>query len=64
MRNHSSRLKNLRIKMIRHTQAVPLALAALAALSFQTLTVSPAGAKTPGSTYCYYGKCHRVKIYR
>jgi rare lipoprotein A len=61
MRNHSSRLKNLRIKMIRHTQAVPLALAALAALSFQTLTVSPAGAKTPGSTYCYYGTCHRVK---
>lgn len=61
MRNPSSRLKNLRIKMIRHTRAVPLAVAALAALSFQTLAVSPAGAKTPGSTYCYYGKCHRVK---
>lgn len=61
MRTHSSRVKNLRTKMIRHTQAVPFAVAALAALSIQPLTVSPAGAKTPGSTYCYYGTCHRVK---
>ena len=29
---------------------------------FATLLVfSPAEAKTPGSTYCYYGTCHRVK---
>jgi rare lipoprotein A len=40
---------------------VPFALAAFAAFSFQSLTVTPAGAKTPGSTYCFYGKCHRVK---
>lgn len=23
--------------------------------------IEPAGAKTPGHTYCFYGKCHRVK---
>ena len=38
-----------------------LSLAAVfGALSLLTLP-SPAEAKTPGSTYCYYGTCHRVK---
>lgn len=34
------------------------------ALSFMLLPVTfatPVEAKTPGKTYCYYGKCHRVK---
>lgn len=36
---------------------VPLAGALLLAPGF----VSEADAKTPGKTYCFYGKCHRVK---
>lgn len=31
------------------------------ALSAITVGSAPASAKTPGSTYCFYGKCHRVK---
>jgi rare lipoprotein A len=34
---------------------------ALAALALPVKLVTPAEAKTPGSTYCFYGKCHRVK---
>lgn len=39
-----------------------LALAApLGVLSAAALDTHTADAKTPGSTYCYYGTCHRVK---
>lgn len=40
-----------------------LSLVALLCSGFAGFTVgaSPAEAKTPGSTYCYYGTCHRVK---
>lgn len=37
------------------------ALLSLGAASVSALATSGAEAKTPGSTYCYYKKCHRVK---
>src|SRR5262245_18970415 len=61
MRNLSSGLMTLCMKRVGRANLGAVALAAVAALSYQTLSVSPAGAKTPGSTYCYYGTCHRVK---
>jgi len=41
--------------------ALAAAAMALAALALPVELVAPAEAKTPGSTYCFYGKCHRVK---
>jgi rare lipoprotein A len=40
--------------------AAALAVCGLAG-TFLSLSGTPVEAKTPGSTYCYYGKCHRVK---
>lgn len=37
------------------------ALVCLGAATASTLAVSVAEAKTPGATYCFYKKCHRVK---
>jgi rare lipoprotein A (peptidoglycan hydrolase) len=34
---------------------------ALAAMALTVKFATPTEAKTPGSTYCYYGVCHRVK---
>jgi rare lipoprotein A (peptidoglycan hydrolase) len=34
---------------------------ALAAMALTVNFATPTEAKTPGSTYCYYGVCHRVK---
>lgn len=38
-----------------------LALVCLGAPTVSTLTASGVEAKTPGATYCFYKKCHRVK---
>ncbi len=40
---------------------VGLGASALAATALPVKFVMPAEAKTPGSTYCYHGTCHRVK---
>ena len=40
---------------------IALSASALAAVLLPVQFVTPAEAKTPGKTYCYYGKCHRVK---
>jgi len=40
---------------------IALSASALAAVLLPVKFVTPAEAKTPGSTYCYYGVCHRVK---
>ena len=37
------------------------ALVCLGAAAGNTITVSGVEAKTPGATYCFYNKCHRVK---
>jgi len=37
------------------------AMSAILFLMLMTLAFAPAHAKTPGSTYCFYKKCHRVK---
>ncbi len=34
---------------------------AIAAVAIPAVITSPAEAKTPGKTYCFVGKCHRVK---
>lgn len=38
-----------------------MACAAIGTLAVSTIDTNDATAKTPGSTYCFYGKCHRVK---
>jgi rare lipoprotein A (peptidoglycan hydrolase) len=38
-----------------------LSASALTAMALTVKIATPAEAKTPGSTYCYYGVCHRVK---
>ena len=40
---------------------IGLSASALAAMALTVKFATPAEAKTPGSTYCYYGVCHRVK---
>jgi rare lipoprotein A (peptidoglycan hydrolase) len=40
---------------------IALSASALAAVLLPVQFATPAEAKTPGKTYCYYGKCHRVK---
>ena len=40
---------------------IALSASALAAVLLPVKFATPAEAKTPGSTYCYYGVCHRVK---
>jgi rare lipoprotein A len=59
----SSRRGRTRVTRARHLTLPAIALAALAALpaSIFILGATITEAKTPGSTYCFYGKCHRVK---
>jgi rare lipoprotein A (peptidoglycan hydrolase) len=45
-----------RVRLVR----IALSASALAAMVLPVKIVEPAEAKTPGSTYCYYGTCHRV----
>ncbi len=40
---------------------IALSASALCAMILPVKIATPAEAKTPGSTYCYYGVCHRVK---
>ena len=40
---------------------IALSASALAAVLLPVQFATTAEAKTPGKTYCYYGKCHRVK---
>lgn len=40
---------------------IGLSASALTAMALTVKIATPAEAKTPGSTYCYYGVCHRVK---
>ena len=40
---------------------IALSASALAAVLLPVQFATSAEAKTPGKTYCYYGKCHRVK---
>ena len=40
---------------------IGLSASALAAMALTVKFATPTEAKTPGSTYCYYGTCHRVK---
>lgn len=59
------------MQMIKRVRAVLRALTPASAVfvvalgsvwsSSVAITSAPALAKTPGSTYCFYGKCHRVK---
>ena len=41
--------------------SIVLSLGAIAVMALTVKTTTPAAAKTPGSTYCYFGVCHRVK---
>lgn len=52
-----------KIAWTKHVRPVCIGLSAsaLAAMAIQVTTTTTAEAKTPGHTYCYYGKCHRVK---
>jgi rare lipoprotein A len=61
MITNSSRTGRLRARRTGYLQALPCALAALAAYGAAVAISGHAEAKTPGETYCYYGKCHRVK---
>ncbi len=47
-------------KRVRLVCIAPIA-AAIAAVAIPAITTTPAEAKTPGKTYCFVGKCHRVK---
>lgn len=40
---------------------IALGIVALAVMSLPVRIATQAAAKTPGSTYCYFGVCHRVK---
>jgi rare lipoprotein A (peptidoglycan hydrolase) len=40
---------------------IGLSASVLAAMALTVKFATPTEAKTPGSTYCYYGTCHRVK---
>jgi rare lipoprotein A (peptidoglycan hydrolase) len=51
----SSRAERVRLVCI------ALGASALAAMALTVKFATPTEAKTPGSTYCYYGVCHRVK---
>jgi rare lipoprotein A len=51
----SSRAERVRLVCI------ALGASALAAMALTVKLATPTEAKTPGSTYCYYGVCHRVK---
>ncbi len=57
----SSRRKRLRAQRTGYLKALPCALALTAAYGGVSAIGGSAEAKTPGETYCYYGKCHRVK---
>jgi rare lipoprotein A (peptidoglycan hydrolase) len=52
--------KIARTKLVRLAR-VAVGASALAAMAIPVSFVTSAEAKTPGKTYCYYGKCHRVK---
>ncbi len=52
--------KTRRAKRVRLAR-IGLSASALAAMALPVKFVTPAEAKTPGSTYCYHGTCHRVK---
>jgi rare lipoprotein A (peptidoglycan hydrolase) len=45
----------------RRAKRVRLARIGLSASALAAMALTPAEAKTPGSTYCYHGTCHRVK---
>ncbi|MGH7634942.1 MAG: septal ring lytic transglycosylase RlpA family protein, partial [Gemmatimonadaceae bacterium] len=45
----------------RRAKRVRLARIGLSASALAAMALTPAVAKTPGSTYCYHGTCHRVK---
>lgn len=47
-------------KRVRLAFIAPIAVA-IAAFAIPATTTTPAEAKTPGKTYCFVGKCHRVK---
>lgn len=54
------------MSIVRRTKRVRLAriglgASALAAVALPVKFATPGEAKTPGSTYCYHGTCHRVK---
>lgn len=49
-----------RAKRVRLT-GIGLSASALAAMALPVKFATPAEAKTPGSTYCYHGTCHRVR---
>jgi rare lipoprotein A len=51
----SSRAERVRLVCI------ALSASALGAMALTVKFATPTEAKTPGSTYCYYGVCHRVK---
>jgi rare lipoprotein A (peptidoglycan hydrolase) len=53
--NRIARTKRVRLVCI------GLSASALAAMAIQVTLTATAEAKTPGSTYCYHGTCHRVK---
>lgn len=57
----SSRRKRLRAQRTGYLKALPCALALAASYGGVNAVGGSAEAKTPGETYCYYGKCHRVK---
>jgi rare lipoprotein A len=57
----SSRTNRLRAQKTGYLQALPCALALVAAYGGVSAVGGSAEAKTPGETYCYYGTCHRVK---
>jgi rare lipoprotein A len=61
MRTHSSRLASLGAHKIGRVGKLSLTPAIGALLLTAGLSGGQAEAKTPGKTYCFYGKCHRVK---
>lgn len=61
MRTPSSRCGTLGVRMIGRVGLASLAPALGAVLITTGLGGGQAEAKTPGKTYCFYGKCHRVK---
>lgn len=59
-------MKRCQVARVRASRSGLQAMLSLAIVSggltgLSVFVSSPAEAKTPGSTYCFYGKCHRVK---
>src|SRR5688572_25608068 len=61
MRTASSSAGAMSIRRIKRVGLKSLAPAFGAALLATGFAADKAEAKTPGKTYCFYGKCHRVK---